>query len=1010
MRIAEYCIKNPVTAVVINLLFILIGFFSYHQLEVRVWPQTDIPIVKITTSYTGASAALIEQSVTNVLEQQLTSVSGVDDMSSESSQNESDIKIHLLPNANADAVVSKIREVVSRAQKHLPNNVDTPVVIKGSSSGELAEYALFSDNTSLSDLKDYATLYLEPKFQAIDGVSDVDIWGIGDHTMDININPQKMAANNISISDITTAVKNANVSLPGGMVRSYSMNYPVNINTQMDSSDQYKNIVLKSQNNQILHLGDVADIQLGTAEDVTKAYVNNKPAIYLEVDPLPDANNITAYQNMKALVQIVKNTLPSGTTLINTFDMIKYLLASIHEVYFSIFFAIACVLAVVYLFLGNIRAVLIPTIAIPISLVGAFFPMLIGGLSINLFTLMALVLAVGLVVDDAIVVLENIQRHQYLGQGKLQSAINGGNEIQYAVIVMTLTLVAVYAPITTISGKFAAVYLQFAVTLTSAVLISGLVSLTLSPVMCAYFLQTKPTRLENWSHVFFEKLANDYKKLLSKVLQHRPWVLLLLLILVSAGYLVYKKIPHEIMPKEDVGLLVTQVSLAQGSNINATHLITQQIANVLQQRYPNDLTMQMDGADSSNSGMVITVAQDKQKNTFLQELPQVQKLLSNIPGARINAIIPSLLTDSREAEIAFMLTTPDDFSTLAKVAATIQNKLQNNPYMENVNTDLDFSSQEYNITVNHNLASSMGITNQAINDTLNAIFGNNHVTDFNYKNQSFDVLIQTPPNFRNNIQALDKVMLPAADGNMVPLSQIVQAQPVLAQPVLKHYNRERAAEFSASLKANANLGTVANYLNANLPQWLPANVNYHFTGQLRQLTQSSANMLFIFGMSLVIIYLLLAVQFGSFLDPLAVMFTVPLCIVGALVFLWAEGGSINLYTIIALVTLVGLITKHGILIVQFSKQKINDGIEIIPAVIEAAGVRMRPILMTTAAMIMGSLPLALAFGSGAVERRQIGITIIGGLICGTFFSLIVVPVVYSYVTAISNKRVAKVGK
>jgi multidrug efflux pump len=1010
MRIAEYCIKNPVTAVVINLLFILIGTFSYHQLEVRIWPQTDIPMVKITTNYTGASAALIEQSVTNILEQQLASVPGIDDMSSESSQDTSSIKIHLLPDANADAVVSKIREVVSRAQQHLPNNVDTPTVIKGSSSGELAEYALLSNNTNLSNLKDYATLYLEPEFQAIDGISDIDIWGIGDHTMNININPQSMAANNISIADISSAVKNANVSLPGGMVRSYSMNYPVNIKTQMDSSDQYKNIVLSSHDNQIIHLGDVADIKLGTAEDATTAYVNNKPAIYLEVNPLPDANNITAYQNMKALVQRVQSTLPSGTTIVNTFDMIKYLLASIHEVYFSIFFAVACVLAVVYLFLGNIRAVLIPTIAIPISLIGAFFPMLLGGLSINLFTLMALVLAVGLVVDDAIVVLENIQRHQYLGQGKLQSAIDGGNEIQYAVIVMTLTLVAVYAPIATISGRFAAVYIQFAVTLTSAVLISGLVSLTLSPVMCAYFLQAKPSKLGNWSHLFFEKLADSYKKLLSKILQHRPWVLLLLAVLIGTGYFVYRKIPHEIMPKEDVGLLVTQVNLAQGSNINATHRITQQVADTLKQRYPDDVIMQMDGEESSNSGMVITVAQDTQKNNFLQELPQVKKLLNNIPGARINAVIPSLLSDSREAEIAFMLTTSDDFAALANVAAKIQNKLRNNPYMENVSTDLDFSSQEYNITVNHNLASSMGITNQAVNDTLNAVFGNNHVTNFNYKNQSFDVLIQTPPIFRNNIQALDKVMLPAANGKMVPLSQIVAVQSVLAQPVLKHYDRERAAEFSASLKANATLGAVANYLNTNLPQWLPANVGYHFTGQLRQLTKSSANMIFIFGMSLVIIYLLLAVQFGSFLDPLAVMFTVPLCIVGALFFLMVAGGSINLYTVIALVTLVGLITKHGILIVQFSKQKILEGLEIIPAVIEAAGVRMRPILMTTAAMLMGSLPLALAFGNGAVERRQIGITIIGGLICGTFFSLIVVPVVYSYLTAINKKFRARIDE
>ena len=584
MRIAEYCIKNPVTAIVINLLFIFIGFFAYHQLQIRVWPKHDIPVVQIRTSYSGASAALVERSITNVLEQQLASVSGIDDVSSTSSQDQSEIKIHLLPSANANDVVSKIREVVSRAQGHLPDDVDTPTVIKRSSYSELAEYALIDPNMSLVDLKDYASLYLEPKFQAVDGVSDLDIWGLGDRQMQINIDPEKMAAYNVSIADLSQSIRNANVSLPGGMVRSLNMNYPVNIQTKIDTVPDYNQVVLSSNQNRVVHVADVAHAQLGTDVDVTHVYWKGKQVIYLNVSPLPDANSIHAYERMKQLVSNLKSSLPKGMQIKNTFDMMKYLLASIKEVYFSIAFAVICVLLVVYLFLGSFRAVLIPTLAIPVSLIGAFLPMWLGGLSINLFTLMALVLAVGLVVDDAIVVLENIGRHQHQGLGRKQAAINGGNEIQFAVMAMTLTLVAVYAPIATITGRFAAIYAQFAITLSAAVLISGLVSLTLTPVMCAYFLSDKTTRLQRWTDGVFDRFAAGYKKILDRILHHRWWVVVILLALLGGGFWIYHCLQHELAPKEDMGLLSTQVALSQGSSIHATHQITQQIAELLQKK------------------------------------------------------------------------------------------------------------------------------------------------------------------------------------------------------------------------------------------------------------------------------------------------------------------------------------------------------------------------------------------------------------------------------------------
>lgn len=1008
MRLPEFFIRRPVITIVLNLLLVIVGLFSFFHLEVRLSPSHDIPIIRIYTYYTGASASLIERSVTNVLEQQLSSVPGIQNMRSESTQGKSKITLHLLANANATDVVSKVREVVSRAEGSLPNQVDTPTVSKISSMNELAELMVYNSQMDLSQLIDFTNLNIKPKLQAIADVADIDVWGQGDREMQINIDPRKLAAKGVSISQLKEAITRANVALPGGQVRSTYMNYPVNIDTRLDMPEQYKNILIKQANNRFIRVGDVAHVQLGTTADAASIFFNNKPVIYISVNPMPNANVIHAYQQLTHRIKQLSQQLPKGTHLINAFDEIKFLIASIHEVYYAIAFAIICVLVVVFLFLGDWRSVIIPFLSIPLSLAAAFFLMKIGGLSINQFTLLAMVLAVGLVVDDSIVVVENIQRHQRKGLAAMQAAITGSNEIIFPVIAMTITLIAVYLPITLITGRYAAIYLQFAVTLAASVLFSGWVSLSLSPMMCAYMLKNKSTILQRWSENWLNRLSHHYKKFLRFILQHRTWVGVILIILIASGSFTSRLLSHEIAPQENYGILMTELSLKQGANISATEKQSKKVADWLNNRFPNYHIFRINGPTTDNTAYVNILTPPGIKNpvNFLHELPNIQKELQQIPGARINATIPNAYSNAHNAPIDFYLTSSGSFRDLQQQASRIIAHLKQTPYFNQPHTDLMFNSQQYEIHVNYALASDLGISNQSINDTLNTMFGSNHISDFSYNNQSFDVVMQSQANFRHNIEAINQVMIPAANGHMVPMQQLVTIKSILAQPILRHFNRLRAAEVTANLQPGIKLDQAAKFIHTHLQSWLPEDISYQLSGNLRQLSDSSHNMAFLFLMAIVFIYLLLSMQFGNFIDPFGVMLTVPLCIFSALLSLWATGGSINLYTTIALVTLVGLITKHGILIIQFSNDCMkNKQLSPIDAVVEAASIRLRPILMTTSAMTVGALPLVITTGPGSVARQQMGTVIIGGLLCGTFFSLIVVPIAYSYLTQFKQRLI-----
>jgi multidrug efflux pump len=996
MAVPGYCVRNPVTAIVINLAILIIGIFALLTLPIRSTPPFESSNVRIQASLVGSSSELMESSVADVLENYLSSVQGIAATTSTSSQGTTTIQMELLPGTDRNEAMNQMRTAISQAMNSLPSGMEMPTVQQFNDSDSVINFVAYWPGHPLEDVMDYSKLTLEPLFSAVSGVSSVDSEGVGDRVMSITLQPEQMAARNISSDMIAKAIVASNVSLPAGQVRSQWMNFPTTLDTRLSTPEDFRSVLVKKSGDASVNVGDVAKVKIGESIGFSqKIAYNNKPVIFIEVDNEASASVIQTYRSVLKKYDQLVDKLPKGFVLAPFWKQVESLISSINEVFFSIFFSVVCVLVVVYLSLGRLRQVWVPAIAIPISLMGALFIMKVAGVSINIFTLLALVLAVGLVVDDAIVVLENTQRHLRMGKTKKEAAIGGGNEIAGPVVLMTLTLLIVYLPIAFVTGKFSGIYLQFAVTLAAAVLVSGVVSLTLSPLMCANTLPTNETRFQLRIEKRLTKWSAAYRGGLSFILKRQWWAVALLFLFIGGGIFLVTKIPQEIAPTEESGFFLVYSSLPTGSNAQATEAKNKQIESALRIRYPDANIGALAGRNNDETtGIIFVAAKDQTHSHFKKDLPEIQALLNKIPGGTSRALIPSQFEHSVDSPISFYLTSSDSFKKLSVISNLIKEKVSTLPGVMMPSSNLLFNSQEYTIKVNTPLANDLGITNQSINGVLNATFSEDKISKFIYKNQLFDVVMRGAAQFRNNIASLNKIQMVDASGGLVPLSQLVDVKTRLTQPVLIHYNRLRAAQISAILQPGFALSQVADELNRHLPKWLPAGVTYAFKGGLKQLSDASGNMILIFGLALICIYFALSIQFKNFLDPLAILLTVPLCMVGALFSLWLIGGTINLYTIIALVTLVGLVSKHGILLVQFANQELRNTGCMIEAVLTAAEVRLRPILMTTAAMVVGALPLVFAHGSGAASRQQIGMTIVGGLIFGTFFSLVVVPIAY----------------
>ncbi|MCX7121285.1 MAG: efflux RND transporter permease subunit [Gammaproteobacteria bacterium] len=1013
MKLPAFCIQRPVFATVMSLILIMIGIMGFQKLETRFLPRFALNRVTISTAYPGASANLVESSITTPLEKSISGIDGIDYVSSDSSQGSSYIKVILDPGTNIYDITNKIRNQIAMTSGELPGTILPPIVQTGHGEMDLMDVGFSIQSGHLKDLRDYLDRYVIDRITQLPGISTVQTYGANKYAMRITLHPNKMTARNVNIDDIQNAINNNNLQLPAGYIKSDTMDFPITAKTALHTATEFGNIVIKDNKGQLIYLKDIASVKLGNDTELKSIVkVNGKPAILLSVFNTDESNPIAEAKKLRALLSNVGSQLPSNIHYTITFDSSKFMSASISEVYKTIGISIAFVALIIFFSLGKCRSALIPIVTIPICILATMGLMYFAGFSINIITLLAIVLSIGLVVDDAIVVLENIHRHMENGLSRMQAAIKGSQEIATPVIAMTLTLAAVYAPIGLIKGTVAHIFASFAFTLAIAVFISGFVALTLTPMMCSKFLtqDKNPSQLNKNIDWFFTTLTTFYQKILTRVLHHRFKIIVVTVILAVGGFIIACSLQKTFLPKEDMGFLVTSLSSPPGNNSQYSEIQLQQLNDLLLQHrtIKNNVTMSF---EQSNHNMIFSTLKDYSGRDLSADkiALSVNKQIKKIPGLNAVAFPPSF-GGSTQNEISFYIMAPENYNDLYKISNALIQKLSAYPGLMGLESNLKFNNQQYNLTVNRQLADQQQVNVRDIDMTLANLLGGATVSTFNLNGETYDVDMQAAKPYLQSIQAISQFTVPTATGQLVPLANLITMTPVPMQTDLFHYNRLRAAEITGELGPGYPLGTVVTYLQKALPAMLPSDVKYAFTGQARRIVSSGNSMGTIFLLAFVFIYLVLSAQFESFIDPFIILLAVPLSIIGALLSLKLIGGSINLYTMISLITLVGLIAKHGILITQFSNTLQNEGESAHDALIKAASIRLRPILMTTAAMIFGALPLIFATGASANSRTQVGTVFVGGLICGTFFSLILVPIAYSYLNQLKKYTAQKLGR
>lgn len=1003
MQLPTFCIQRPVFATVLSLILVIIGIMGYQNLQTRFLPRFEQNRVVIMTTYNGASANLIESAITTPLEKSISGVDGIDYTTSISNQGVSRITVMLKPGTNIFDTTNKIRNQVAMTTSQLPRNIQAPIVEIGHGEIDLMDIGFSVDGNQLNPLRDYLEHNVITRIEQQPGISEVDVLGANKYAMRVTLHPAAMTARQISVNEVETAIQNSNLELPAGFIKTPTMDFPITAKTALHTADQFGSIAIKKINGQVIKLKDIADVKLGNDMN-TKSIIqiNGKPGILLSVYNTDSANPIHASKKIRALLSRIATQLPSSIHYTITFDQSDFMNASIFEVYKTISLAILCVAMIIFFSLGKIRSAFIPIVTIPICILATMGLMYFLGFSINIITLLAMVLSIGLVVDDAIVVLENIHRHMENGMPRLQAAIQGSKEIATPVIAMTLTLAAVYAPIGLIKGPVSHIFSSFAFTLASAVIISGFVALTLSPMMCSKFLSShtgQTNRFNQRIDDFFQTLTNKYKQLLSDFLSHRFKIIVATIALAIGGLMIASTLPKTFMPNEDMGFLITLLKSAVGTNNDFSENQLQQVNSLLLQHPEIHTTVSLSLQQSSeqDNNMVFSTLQDYSKrNLSAQQLAtNINAQLFKIPGLNAISFAPSF-GGSLHSQVAFYIMAPLPYRDLYQIGNALINKLNAYPGLNNLSNNIQFNNQQYALTVNRDVANDLQVPVSTIDTTIADLLGGASVSTFTLNGQSYDVDIQAAKPYLQSVQTMQQFSVQTETGQFVPLTNLISVAPVPMQTDLFHYNRLRAAEITGEISPGYTAGEVVHYLQNNLSSLLPNQVKYAFTGQARHIVTSSNSMMSIFLLAFVFIYLVLSAQFESFIDPLIILLAVPLSIVGALVSLKCVNGSINLYTMIGLVTLVGLIAKHGILITQFANTLQKSGENAKDALIHAASIRLRPILMTTAAMMCGALPLIFASGASAVSREQIGTVFVGGLFFGTFFSLVLVPVAYSY--------------
>ena len=1003
MTLSDICIRRPVFATVLSLIVVLLGLMAYDRLAVREYPNIDVPIVTVNVSYPGASPEIMESQVAQPIEDVLSGIEGLDFVSSISRSENTQVTAQFLLGSNSDEAANDVRDRLGRVRGLLPDEIAEPIVQKVEADAQPVIWlAFYSDRYSAMEITDVLERVIKDRLQTIPGVSEVQIRGARTFAMRIWLDPEKLAAHNLTVQDVEDALRRQNVEIPAGRIESQQREFTVLSETDLNTPEQFNQLILDDSRGYLLRLADVGYAEIGAADERSIVRFNGQAAVSMGMIKQATANPLDISDGLTAAMPDVRALLPEGMEMAVANDNSLFIRESIDNVFITIWEAVGLVILIIFIFLRSLRATLIPLVTIPVSLIGAFALMSLMGFTINTLTLLAMVLAIGLVVDDAIVMLENIHRHIEEGMQPMQAAFKGSREIAFAVIAMTLTLAAVFAPIGFMQGTTGKLFTEFAWTLAGAVLVSGFVALTLTPMMCALLLKPHQTgerhnRVYNLIENFLNGLTYSYKHLLAKALS--AWVLVVgvLLLTVVACVLLFSGLKSELAPTEDTGTIIGVFSGPDGATINYTVRYAKEIEDAYASIAETNRYLVVAGFPTVAQGISFMKLEDwaDRSRSQFEIRNELFPKLQEIAGVRAFPVNrPPLGQSARNQPVNFVIRSSMEYRELQGYVDELLNALRDYPGLESLDSDLKLNAPQLKVAVNREQAVSVGTDVATIGRSLESLFGSRQVTRFKQNGEQYDVLVQLQDVDRSNPQDLDRVYVRGRDDSMVQLSNLIEVRETVAPRELNHFNQLRAVTVSANVGAGFTLGEALTHLESTARTVFPAETQYDYTGTSRDFKESSAGIALIFALALAFIFLVLAAQFESFTDPLIILFSVPLSMAGALLALTLFGGTLNIYSQIGLVTLIGLITKHGILIVEFANVLLRQGHEVRAAVIEASVQRLRPILMTTGAMVLGSVPLAIATGAGAESRQQIGLVIVGGLLVGTFFTLFVIPTLY----------------
>ncbi|MBA2674470.1 efflux RND transporter permease subunit [Ramlibacter sp.] len=1018
MQLPEIAIRRPVFATVLSLLVLLIGLVSFSRLSVREYPKIDEPMVTVSVRYPGASAEVIESQVSKPLEDSIAGIDAVDVITSISRAEQSQISVRFRLEKDADAAAAEVRDRTSRVRNRLPQAIEEPVIAKVEADAFPVIWLAFTSETlNPLQINDMVNRIVKPRLQTVTGVADVRIFGERKYAMRVWLDPDKLAGFKLTTQDVEDAIRRSNLELPAGRIESQQREFSVTSQTDLFRPGQFAEVVIRNVNGFPVKIRDVARVEEGAADERSSVRLNGRYAISAGVIRQATANPLTLSQGVREMIPRLKADLPGDIAIDVANDNSLFIDRSVKNVYRTIGEAIVLVALVIFVFLRTMRASIIPIVTIPVSLIGTFAMMALAGFTINTLTLLALVLAIGLVVDDAIVMLENIFRHIEEGLDPFSAAIKGAREIGFAVVTMTLTLVAVYAPLAFTPGRTGRLFVEFALALAGSVLVSGFVALTLTPMMCAKLLKHNPKpswfdrHMERWLTALQDGYARalrwvvtarwggrDGSRWKGRVLQARWLVIGVMVLSAGAIALVWPTMKSELSPLEDRGTILATINAPDGATLEYTDRYAKALERMGQQYKEFDRIFANIGNPTVSQGSVVYRAVDweDRKRSTLDIARELGPKFNSLPGVNAFAVTPpSLGQGFRERPLNFVIQTSDSYENLNRVARQLLEEVAKNPGIQGVDMDLRLNKPELRIEVDREKAADLGVGVDVVARALETMLGGRQVTRYKRDAEQYDVIVQTTASGRSTPEAIDSINVRGRNDAMIPLSALVKTRESVSPRELNHFGQRRAVTITANLAPDYSLGQALAFMDETAAKVLKPGYTTDLNGTSREFRNSQGALAIVFVLALLFIFLVLAAQFESFVDPLVIMLSVPLSMIGALLALKWSGGSLNVYSQIGLITLVGLITKHGILIVEFANQLREEGMEMVDALVKAASQRLRPILMTTGAMVLGAVPLAMASGAGAESRTQIGWVIVGGMSLGTLLTIFVVPTMYT---------------